>query len=121
KTHLTLEQQRIENWLIPRFGSRRITDIAHDDVALFMGELREAKDKRGSDDFDRTIGPGQIHKVFQVLNRIFRFAQRRKIAIANPCDLEREERPSPPPPRVVRLTDDEASSLLAHLGAESQL
>lgn len=117
ETTLTLERQRIENWLIPKFGARRVTSVSHDDVATYIGSLRKAKAKRGSD----PLGRAQIHKVFQALNRIYRYATRRGHATVNPCDLEPDERPEPSKAREVRLTESEIPLLLTHLGPDTDL
>ncbi len=89
--------------LIPRFGSRPISEIGEDDVLALIGDMREAG-----------YSPWSIRHCLTLLRRIFRLARRRELIGRNPVEmLERAELPRVGR-RVQRLLDtDSIDRLLA--------
>lgn len=106
---------KVNNWAVPQLGADRlITSISFEDIEMFLGRLRRSKKKKGK---AGTLGRSTVAIIFNATSRMFKYALRRGIVSANPCDLlEPGERPGKAAPRDEFLTWDEVARLLAELG-----
>jgi integrase len=95
-------EEVLRTHLLPRFGTRRISDISEDDVLRLIAGLEEA----GS-------SPGTARKVLVVFSGVLGYAARRGMLASNPVDrLERGERPQPERREMRILDRDEIARLL---------
>lgn len=99
----------LDNYLVPKFGTRKIRSITTDEIAMFLAKLTRL-------DGEKMAGASK-NGVYVVLHSVMDYAAntRRGYLPSNPCDsLETGERPRPDPVAHRVLTPAEAKGLIEH-------
>jgi integrase len=97
-------ESALRNWLLPRFGRMKISQLTEDHVALLIADMR-SRGKAG----------WTVRGSLTPLRRILAYAARRGMIGSNPMDrLERGERPSVGRREMRILSREEIGSLLEH-------